>query len=101
MFKGALGRRTAWQQARTQGHAAPRRFLANAACCYLFAALCLIGLLSPVGVDEATRRAIGVAWWDLLALAVSFGWILLGSSYCLVAISDRPSPPWWWLPWTR
>jgi hypothetical protein len=97
----ASDRRSAWQRARKQGHAFRRRYLACSAASYLFAVLCVIALISPVGVDEATRRAIGTAWWDLLASAVAFGWILLGTSYCLAALSDRPSPPWWWLPWTR
>jgi hypothetical protein len=101
MRVGGSDRQSAWQRARTQGHAVHRRYLASAVASCVFAGLCVIGLLSPVGVDAATRRVIGILWWDLLACAVAFGWILLSASYWLAAVSDRPSPPWWWLPWTR
>jgi hypothetical protein len=101
MVTRAKDRRTAWQLARERSRAQHRRFLLNGGASILFALVALIGLADPHGLDHALHAALGPVWWGVLGVALACGWVLLGASYISVAVSDRESPPWWWLPWTR
>jgi hypothetical protein len=72
-----------WEQAHARGHVDRRQYLASSLTSLGFAALCLIALLAPYvhGFDAVIRRGIGTLWWDLAAITLAFGWMLLGLSY--------------------
>ena len=96
-----MERQAAWRHARQQCPARRRHYFVNAAASLGFALFCALAGVHPGGLDALVRHSLGLLGWEMLLVLVAGVWALLGASYLWVAISKRPSPPFWWLPWVR